>query len=283
MPEKGKPFEEFMKEDGICRQWADRQIGNSAQETYNSNVATGAVVGTAVGAGLGAAIGSTSGNAGTGAAIGAASGLLVGSAAGSNSGQVYGREAQRRYDNAYVQCMYTYGNQVPGYRKVVMVAPKPVVVTPPPPPLPPADQPADIAQNDDIPPPEAIAPPENTPPPPPPEVAPAPGQYTAPPPVYLDQAPQFLYSQQLGMYVAVGVPYDIVYTGNEYFYWYGGRWFHGPFYNGPWTFATRAYYPPALLQFRIGYIRHYRNFEYRQWKKHGKRYTGRVHRPEFRR
>ena len=34
------------------------------------------------------------------------------------------------------------------------------------------------------------------------------------------------------MYVAVGAPYDLFYTGNEYFYYNGGRWCRGPFYNG---------------------------------------------------
>lgn len=279
MPAQGKPFEEFVKEDATCKHWAERQMGNSTQETYDKNLATGAVAGTAVGAGLGAAIGSASGHAGAGAAVGAVTGLLFGSAIGSGAGQEGSREVQRRYDNAYLQCMYTYGNQLPGHHPVAVAAPRPVAVAPPPPP---PVLPVVEAQAGDVPP-DALAPPENTPPPPPPEVAPAPGQYAPPPPVYIEQAPQFIYSPQLGMYVAVGVPYDLVYTGSEYFYWYGGYWFHGPYYNGPWAYATRAYYPPALLQFRIGNVRYYRNYEYRQWQRHGQHYNGRFHRPEFRR
>ena len=77
---------------------------------------SGAIAGTALGAGLGAVLGSVSGHAGGGAAVGAASGVLVGTAIGSDSGRAYGGEAQRRYDNAYVQCMYSYGNQAPRYR-----------------------------------------------------------------------------------------------------------------------------------------------------------------------
>src|ERR1039457_415622 len=117
LPTQRKPFKTFRAEDATCRQWAEQHLGMSAQQTNESNVATGAVAGTAIGAGLGAAVGSASGHAGAGALIGAASGLLVGTAAGSSSGQVYGREAQRRYDNSYMQCMYSYGNQVPGYRR----------------------------------------------------------------------------------------------------------------------------------------------------------------------
>jgi hypothetical protein len=114
LPGEGKPFEQFQADDAICRQWASQQIGNSPQQTANQNTATGAVAGTLIGAGLGAAIGAATGNPGTGAAIGAGSGLLVGTAAGAESGRASGYEAQRRYDNTYVQCMYAKGNQVPG-------------------------------------------------------------------------------------------------------------------------------------------------------------------------
>lgn len=114
MPAPGKPFDQFMAEDAICRQWAERQIGMSPQETSTQNAVTGATVGTVIGAGAGALLGAASGHPGAGAAIGAGSGLLVGTAAGAGSGQEYGFEAQRRYDNTYVQCMYSKGNQVPG-------------------------------------------------------------------------------------------------------------------------------------------------------------------------
>jgi outer membrane lipoprotein SlyB len=257
LPAQGKPFETFQAEDATCRQWAERQMGNSTQETYDKNVATGAIAGTAVGAGLGAAVGSASGHAGAGALIGAASGLLVGTAAGSSSGQVYGREAQRRYDNAYVQCMYTYGNQVPGYRP----RPRPVAVAPPPPP-------PDMAQAEV--------------PPPPPEMAPEPAPGPPPPDIYIEQAPQFIYSPELNMYVAVGVPYDLIYTGNEYFYFYGGRWYRGPYYNGPWVFAPRRLYPPIFLRYRIGEIRHFRDAEFRRYEHNREHYNGRFHRPAFR-
>jgi len=135
LPGPGKPFEVFQEDDMVCRQWAARQIGQTPQETANQSTVTGAVVGTAVGAGLGAAIGAAAGNAGTGAAIGAGSGLLVGTAAGANAGQVYGRQAQRKYDVAYIQCMYAKGNQVPGARRVYRVR----RVPPPPPPPPDMD------------------------------------------------------------------------------------------------------------------------------------------------
>ncbi len=114
LPAPGKSFEQFQVDDGICRQWAAQQIGESAQETANRSTASSAVVGTAVGAGVGAMIGAAAGNPGAGAAIGGGSGLLLGTASGAGAGQASGGLAQRRYDNAYVQCMYAKGNQVPG-------------------------------------------------------------------------------------------------------------------------------------------------------------------------
>ncbi len=114
LPGVGKSFEEFQADDAVCRQWAGQSIGMSPGQIAGQNTATGAVVGTALGAAAGAAIGAATGNPGAGAAIGAGSGLLVGTASGASAGQVTGYEAQRRYDNTYIQCMYAKGNQVPG-------------------------------------------------------------------------------------------------------------------------------------------------------------------------
>lgn len=247
LPAQGKPFETFQAEDATCRKWAEQQVGKSTQEPYDKNVATGAVAGTAIGAGLGAAVGSASGHTGAGAAIGAASGLLFGAAAGSNAGRVYGREAQHRYDNAYVECMYAYGNQVPEYRRpAVAELPQPIVTVPPP------------------------------------EVLPEAGQYPPAPEVYLDAAPQFVYSPALNLYVAVGIPYDLVYDGSGYLYFYGGRWYRGPYYNGPWVLATSIGFPPVLLRYHIDEIRHFRDLEYKRYDLDRAHYDGRFHRPEFR-
>lgn len=134
LPTPGKPFELFQSEDATCRHWAARQIGMSAQQNYNENTVNGAAIGTVVGAGIGALIGAASGNPGAGAAIGAGGGLLAGTATGADNAQVYGYEAQRRYDNAYIQCMYASGNQIPGVRSTSYrrraAAPPPSAVPP---------------------------------------------------------------------------------------------------------------------------------------------------------
>lgn len=113
LPAQGKPFEVFQAEESICRNWAGGQIGISPQEAAETSTATGAVIGTALGAGVGAVLGAASGHGGPGALIGAGSGLLLGTSVGADAGRVYGWEAQRRYDIAYLQCMYAKGNQIP--------------------------------------------------------------------------------------------------------------------------------------------------------------------------
>ena len=131
LPGPGKPFEVFMADDTLCRQWAQQQIGGaSPSQTANENMATGAVVGTAVGAAMGAAIGAATGNAAAGAAIGGGAGLLGGASMGSNAGAGSEYQLQRRYDIAYQQCMYAKGNQIPGS------APARRSYAPPPPPPP---------------------------------------------------------------------------------------------------------------------------------------------------
>jgi hypothetical protein len=128
-PGPGKPFEVFQSDDAVCRQWASWQVGTQGSERANQTLASGAAVGAILGAGMGMAFGGASGNVGAGLGIGAASGALMGAAVA--SGPAYGAqwEAQRRYDNAYMQCMYARGNQVPG-----MARPYRRAVPPPPPP-----------------------------------------------------------------------------------------------------------------------------------------------------
>jgi outer membrane lipoprotein SlyB len=129
LPPPGKPFNQFQAEDATCRKWAEQAIGLSPRDVQNQNLLSGAAIGTVVGAGAGALLGAASGHAGAGAALGAGSGLLVGSAIGSDSGRMYGQEAQRRYDNTYVQCMVANGNQVAVRelrRRRVLVVPPPL-------------------------------------------------------------------------------------------------------------------------------------------------------------
>ena len=134
LPGSGKSFEQFQIDDTVCRQWASQQTGTTPERAAGVSTAEGAGLGTLLGAGLGAAIGAAAGHPGAGAAVGAAGGLLTGTAVGASRGAAAGHEAQRRYDNAYEQCMYAKGDQIPG---AAAQAPRGGSFVPPPPPPPP--------------------------------------------------------------------------------------------------------------------------------------------------
>jgi outer membrane lipoprotein SlyB len=109
LPGSNKSFDQFRADDADCRQYAQHQVGGA---TANENAIDSGVKSAATGAVVGALAGAAIGG-GQGAGVGAGVGLLAGSAAGAGAGQVSGYGAQRRYDNAYVQCMYAKGERVP--------------------------------------------------------------------------------------------------------------------------------------------------------------------------
>jgi len=119
MPAPGKSTEAFNKDQAECKSIASNEVAGAVKQANNQAVGA-AVLTTALGAATGAAVGG-----GNGAAVGAASGATVGAGIGADSSANAQLTIQQQYDNAYSQCMYTKGNQVPGY------APAP----PPPPPI----------------------------------------------------------------------------------------------------------------------------------------------------
>lgn len=151
LPGNGKDFEQFKADDAVCRQWALRQTGTTPAQAASNEAVSGAAVGTVVGAATGAAVGAASGQAATGAAVGSGVGLLGGTAVGAESGAAAQWSVQRRYDIAYMQCMYVKGNQIP-VPGGTQQAPAPAWVQPP-----------GMSAPVDVPPP----PPGNPPPPPP--------------------------------------------------------------------------------------------------------------------
>lgn len=124
-PPQGKPFEVFAQDQAVCQQYASSQTAGQS-ERANTQAVGGAVLGTLLGAGLGAAIGG-----GRGAAIGAGGGALLGTGAGAGNSGAAARGVQYQYDNAYVSCMVSKGNQLPA-PPPVYVQPAPYVVQPAP-------------------------------------------------------------------------------------------------------------------------------------------------------
>lgn len=114
MPAPGKPFDVFQADQLLCKQYAEGQVAGQA-ENANMRAVGAAALTTALGAGLGAAIGSASGAAGIGAGIGAGSGALGGAGIGAMQSDRANLTIQQRYDIGFSQCMYSRGNQVPGF------------------------------------------------------------------------------------------------------------------------------------------------------------------------
>lgn len=114
MPREGKAFDEFKKDDEECRSFSAKSVqdGNSVALKQGAiSAATGAAIGAAAGA---LYQGGNSQNVGTGAAIGMVGGAAVGVMGASNKES----QAQAQYNTAYQQCMFTKGNQVPGFKPV---------------------------------------------------------------------------------------------------------------------------------------------------------------------
>jgi len=130
LPGTGKSFDQFRADDYNCRQYALGQVGGvSASEGATRAGVGSAALGTAVGAAAGAAFGG-----GRGAAIGAGAGLLTGGAIGMGAAQGSAYDIQRRYDYAYLQCMYAAGERVPMPAGTVESRPRRYYAPPPPPP-----------------------------------------------------------------------------------------------------------------------------------------------------
>lgn len=112
MPGTSKSLDQFQADNGNCQQHAQSAIAGPTQAAYNQAGAN--VVGSAAfGALIGALFGSFTGDAGYGAAWGAGTGALFGSAGATNYGAASSYTLQQQYNAAYMQCMYTHGNQVP--------------------------------------------------------------------------------------------------------------------------------------------------------------------------
>lgn len=127
LPGTGKSFEQFRRDDGSCRSYAQAQLGGaSAQQAGVDSGVRSAALGTVLGAVAGAAI-----DGGHGAGVGAGTGLLFGALAGTGAADNSSYGMQRRYDNAYQQCMYASGHKVPVAGQMLSGVPANAATPPP--------------------------------------------------------------------------------------------------------------------------------------------------------
>jgi uncharacterized protein YcfJ len=130
MPGPGKTFDTFQSDNASCKGFAASQVEGQA-DAANKQAVGAAVLTTVLGAGLGAAVGGAAGDAGAGAAIGAAAGAGGGAAIGANGSSNAQMSIQQQYDNAFAQCMYAKGEQVPGFAPIASAPPPPVATADP--------------------------------------------------------------------------------------------------------------------------------------------------------
>lgn len=102
---------------------------------------------------------------------------------------------------------------------------------------------------------------------------------SAPPAVLFDVAPNFLAPSRLGFYVGVDTPYDIIFSSDYYYLYYGNSWHRGRHHNGPWVEVPYRDLPPGIRKHRIEQIRSYRDREYRVYRNDRDHYRGRSFQP----
>ena len=91
----------------------------------------------------------------------------------------------------------------------------------------------------------------------------------------VEEEVEFVYPEELGFYVAVGVPYDLFYLNNSYFVFRDGRWLRSRSSRGGWVTARYRDLPPVLRRHRLERIREYRVREYNVYRRDREHYRGR--------
>lgn len=114
--------------------------------------------------------------------------------------------------------------------------------------------------------------------PPPPRVI-----VSSPPAIRFDTAPLFIAPSRLGFYVGVDTPYDILFSSDYYYLYYGNGWHRSGDHNGPWIEVPYHELPPNIRRYRIEQIRTYRDREYRLYRNDRDHYRGRSFHPDHER
>lgn len=95
-----------------------------------------------------------------------------------------------------------------------------------------------------------------------------------PPPVVVHESPTMVYLAEPGVFVAVGVPYDIYFVSGRYYYFHGDHWFWATGYGGPWVHVVHTSLPPGLRKYKVVKLHEYREREYRVYKTQGPAFKG---------
>lgn len=96
-----------------------------------------------------------------------------------------------------------------------------------------------------------------------------------PPAIVVEAPPAMVFLAEPGVYVAVGVPYDLFFIGARYYYFHNGYWYGAAGYGGPWVHVANPSMPPGLRRYKVEKLHEFREHEFRRYSKEGPKYKGR--------
>jgi hypothetical protein len=96
-----------------------------------------------------------------------------------------------------------------------------------------------------------------------------------PPPIEVEASPAMVFLTEPGVYVAVGVPYDLFFIGGRYYYSHGGYWYGARGYGGPWVHVGGRSIPPGLRRYKVERLHEFREREFHRYTAEGPKYHGR--------
>ncbi len=91
-----------------------------------------------------------------------------------------------------------------------------------------------------------------------------------PPSFVLDTRPNFINVPNLGFYVSVGGPQDVISYNNRFYVNHRGAWYVSSNFRGPWVVITEGRLPRQIRRHGWDEIRRFRDVEYRR---HDSRYN----------
>ncbi len=95
-----------------------------------------------------------------------------------------------------------------------------------------------------------------------------------PPPVEVEAPPEMVFLPEPGIYVAIGLPFDIFFISGRYYYFHGDNWFWAQGYGGPWVHVGYKSLPPGLRRYKVERLREFREREYKVYKVEGPKFRG---------
>jgi hypothetical protein len=101
-----------------------------------------------------------------------------------------------------------------------------------------------------------------------------------PPPIAAEAPPNMVFMSGVGVYTAVGVPYDLFFYNNSYYYHHNGFWYRSAYFRGPWSYAEPRFLPAPFMRHRIEELRDYRRHAWEDHRERGVRFRERHFRAE---